>query len=105
MGMLAGLALLRGGFELQLSPFRLLEHKDVTNLVGLAILAAFCTEAFFIYLEPKWLYGLFGGSNSDISPSPEFRKGLSLTKVMFVSSNYVDIVAFMPVVWRLYQVE
>ncbi|CAE7226252.1 unnamed protein product [Symbiodinium sp. CCMP2592] len=31
--------------------------------------------------------------------------GLSLANVLFAAANYVDVVGFMPVVWRLYQAE
>merc|ERR1712217_717628 len=83
-------------FEFPLTPQRFWEQRDVRNLVGLAIAWAFSTEAFYIYLEPKWTAM---GSRMFI------RENISVYKVMFVASNYVDIVAFMPVVWRLYSVE
>eukprot|EP00971_Amphidinium_carterae_P063221 1251278-Amphidinium_carterae.1 len=37
---------------------------------------------------------------------PPVRIGLAVqtSKILFVAANYVDILAFMPVVWRLYQV-
>jgi hypothetical protein len=94
--LLAALALLKGVFDYQLSPFEFLKHRDVRNLIGLAVGSALCTEAFFIYVEPSFLGAMSRAYQRD---------GLSASKVMFVSSNYVDIVAFMPVVWRLYQVE
>jgi hypothetical protein len=78
------------------TPAAILQHTDVRNLVILAAAAATCSEGFFVVFQPSWM-----SESSKIYS----REGLVLSKVMFVTSNYVDIVAFMPVVWRLWQVE
>lgn len=83
-------------FDFPIAPNRMLEQRDVRNLVVLSITAALISEAFYIYVQPMWM-----GQASRMY----IRDGLMLSKVFFVSANYVDIVAFMPVVWRLYQVE
>jgi hypothetical protein len=87
---------LKYAFGYQFSPATLLQHTDVRNLVLMAAAAATFSEGFFVFFQPSWM------SESSRIYS---RDGLVLSKVMFVTSNYVDIVAFMPVVWRLYQVE
>jgi len=95
---LAGaLAVLSLRFDIAPNPARMLEHRDVRSLVGLALAAALAAEAFFVYVEPPW--------TSPHMTRMYSREGLVLSKVLFVASNYVDIVAFMPVVWRLYQIE
>lgn len=92
----AALAIVHYVFDLSLSPFELLRHRDVRDLLGLAVLAALVSEAFFVYVQPSWM-----SESSRIYA----QDGLLVSKVCFVASNYVDIVALMPVVWRLYQAE
>mmetsp|Transcript_79217 Transcript_79217/g.183825 ORF Transcript_79217/g.183825 Transcript_79217/m.183825 type:complete len:316 (+) Transcript_79217:94-1041(+) len=94
--LVSALAILRYVFEFPLSLTRVLEQRDVRNLVILATGAAFLSEAFFIYIQPSWMSEATRVYTSD---------GLSASKVFFVAANYVDIVAFMPVVWRLYQAD
>lgn len=83
-------------FDFPIHPARMLEQRDVRNLIVLAIAIATASEAFYIYVEPIWI----GQANRMY-----IRDGLTLYKVLFVSANYVDIIAFMPVVLRLYQIE
>mmetsp|Transcript_615 Transcript_615/g.1929 ORF Transcript_615/g.1929 Transcript_615/m.1929 type:complete len:315 (-) Transcript_615:92-1036(-) len=94
--LVAAVTILRYVFEFPLSPMRILEQRDVRNLVGLAVSAAFLSEAFFVYVQPMWLSEATRLYTSE---------GLRASKVFFAASNYVDIVAFMPVVWRLYQAD
>lgn len=97
LGILAGcVATLKYVIGFQISPASVLQHTDVRNLVAMAAVAATFSEGFFVFFQPSWM--------SEASRHYA-RNGLVLSKVMFVTSNYIDIVAFMPVVWRLYQVE
>mmetsp|Transcript_65600 Transcript_65600/g.129001 ORF Transcript_65600/g.129001 Transcript_65600/m.129001 type:complete len:311 (+) Transcript_65600:135-1067(+) len=93
---LAALAVLKWQFGLTLTPSLLWEHNDVRNLVGLACAAAFVVEGYLCIMPTSWL-----------SERSQWyaKQGLDLSKVLFTAANYVDIIAFMPVVWRLYQVE
>jgi len=93
--LIAALVILRYVFEFPLSPSRILEQRDVRNLVALACTAAFISEAFFVYIQPSMM-----SESSRI-----YKQSLDFSKVFFVAANYVDIVAFMPVVWRLYQAD
>mmetsp|Transcript_52876 Transcript_52876/g.113330 ORF Transcript_52876/g.113330 Transcript_52876/m.113330 type:complete len:316 (+) Transcript_52876:67-1014(+) len=94
--LILALIILRVCFEFPLSPARVLEHHDVRNLIALAIGAAFVSEAFFIYVQPSWM---------SEATRQYTKEGLVFSKVFFVASNYVDIVAIMPLVWRIYQAE
>jgi len=92
----AALAILRYVFDFPLSLTRVLEQRDVRNLVALACTAAFLSEAFFVYVQPSWV---------SEAQRAYIMDGMTASKVFFVAANYVDIVAFMPVVWRLYQAD
>mmetsp|Transcript_3071 Transcript_3071/g.5402 ORF Transcript_3071/g.5402 Transcript_3071/m.5402 type:complete len:304 (+) Transcript_3071:85-996(+) len=83
---------LRVVFDVPLTHTYLFEHRDVRNLVGMALGVALASEAFFAFVVP-----------SDAMKSGA--AGLSLANVLFAAANYVDVVGFMPVVWRLYQAE
>jgi len=97
IGILLGcLATLKYAFGFNITPSTILMHTDVRNLVLMAGAAAVFAEGFFVVYQPSWM------SESSRRAAAE---GLVPTKVMFVTSNYIDIVAFMPIVWRLYQVE
>jgi len=89
------LALLKWEFDFPLTVGSILQHHDVRNLIIMAFGGALFTEGLFIY-GPAWLVG--SGVFAD-------KDGLTPTKVFFTASNYVDIVAFMPVVRKLYEVE
>jgi len=93
---LAALALLKWEFEFPMSPFHWMEHQDVRNLILLAGGAAFVSHAFFVFVQPSWM----GDATRAHS-----QQGLHAPSILFTAANYVDIVAFMPVVWRLYQAE
>lgn len=90
--LIAALVTLRLVFEVPLSISYVLDHRDVRNLVLLAMFVAFASEAFFVYVMPS-------------ATLVKSQEGLSLAKVLFAAANYVDVVGFMPVVWRLYQAE
>lgn len=94
--LLAALAILRYVFDFPLTLTQILEQRDVRNLVALAMMAAYLSEAIFIYLPTSWVNEATRVYTSE---------GLTASKVFFVGANYVDIVAFMPVVWRLYQAD
>ncbi|CAE8710953.1 unnamed protein product [Polarella glacialis] len=87
----AALAALRYSFGLPWSLSYVLDHRDVRNLILMAIAAAFVSEVFFVFVMPI---------NESVT-----KQGLSVSKVLFAAANYVDVVGFMPVVWRLYQAE
>eukprot|EP00440_Ansanella_granifera_P031497 gb/GFBE01034193.1/.p1 GENE.gb/GFBE01034193.1/~~gb/GFBE01034193.1/.p1 ORF type:complete len:304 (+),score=74.97 gb/GFBE01034193.1/:1-912(+) len=90
--LVCSLAALRVFFEIPLTPSYVFEHRDVRNLVGMAVFVAFASEAFFSLIIP-----------SDAVKAGA--AGLSLANVLFAAANNVDVVGFMPVVWRLYQAE
>lgn len=92
----AALAVLHYEFEFTLNPMRWLEHRDVRNLVFLAGIAAFMSEAFWVWVQPAWM--------TDASRLSG-QQSIDLSKVLFTAANYVDIVGFMPVVWRLFQAD
>jgi hypothetical protein len=93
---LGALAVLKWEFEFPMNPLHWIEHQDVRNLVVLAGGAAFCSHAFFVFLQPSWMSDTTRAQSS---------QGLHVPSVLFTFANYVDIIAFMPVVWRLYQAE
>lgn len=93
---LAAVSLLKWEFEFPLNPVHWMEHRDVRNLVLLACVAALISEAFFAIVQPAWM---------SEATKTYTQQGLDPSKVLFTAANYVDIVAFMPVVWRLYKAE
>jgi len=92
----SAIAILHYAFEFPLTIKSLLDQRDVRNLVLLATGAAVLSEGFFVMVPPSWL--------SEASRQYA-ANNLEASKVFFVASNYIDIVAFMPVVWRLYQAD
>lgn len=96
LNLVLGVAILRVSFDFPMTLQSFLQHHDVRNLLGLAVSAAFVSEAFFVYVEPSWM---------SEATRHYIKDGLVFSKVFFVASNYVDIVATMPIVWRLYRAE
>mmetsp|Transcript_3934 Transcript_3934/g.7991 ORF Transcript_3934/g.7991 Transcript_3934/m.7991 type:complete len:312 (-) Transcript_3934:64-999(-) len=92
----SAIAILHYAFEFPLTFKSLYDQRDVRNLVLLATGAAILSEGFFVFAPPSWMSEASRQSAAD---------QLEASKVFFVASNYVDIVAFMPVVWRLYQAD
>jgi len=90
--LVCALSALRIVFDVPLTHSYLFEHRDVRNLVGMALGVALASEAFFAFVVP-----------SDAMKAGA--AGLSLANILFAAANYVDVVGFMPVVWRLYQAE
>lgn len=89
------LALLKWEFDFPLTASSIMQQTDVRNLIAMAFGAALFVEGLFVYGPPS-LVG--GGLYAD-------KEGLTPVNVFFTASNYVDIVAFMPVVRKLYEVE
>lgn len=88
--------ILKYEFEFSLNPMTWIVHTDVRNLTILSCVAALVTEVGFeISPSSKW---------SDETRS-FFANPLVPSKVLFTAANYVDIIAVMPLVWRLYQAE
>lgn len=83
---------LRVVFEVPLTLSYFMDHRDVRNLVGMALGIAFISEAFFAFIVPSDAMKINAA-------------GFSVANVLFAAANYVDVVGFMPVVWRLYQAE
>lgn len=96
LGLALALALLKYEFEYPLNPMVWAQHVDVRNLLALAVAAALTTEVGFAFLPESWM---------DDTTKEYFRDPLEPGKVLFTAANYVDIVAFMPIVWRLYQAD
>uniref|UniRef100_A0A7S2KB27 Uncharacterized protein n=1 Tax=Zooxanthella nutricula TaxID=1333877 RepID=A0A7S2KB27_9DINO len=91
----SALGLLKWEFGFTLSPVKWWSHVDVRNLVVLSVACSVLIEAYFVVLPHSWL-----------SAKMQFYKQrLDVSKILFTTANYIDIVAFMPVVWRLYQAE
>lgn len=94
--LLVGLYILRNVFSIQLTPAVFAQHTDVRNLTLLACGVALVSEVYFVYVQPAWM-----SNHTRMST----KGGLNCPKILFMAANYVDVVAFMPVVWRLYQAE
>lgn len=86
------LTALRMCFEIPMTPSYFWDHRDVRNLVGMAIGVALASEVFFTMIMP-------GDTNRRANA------GIKLSTVLFAAANNVDVIGFMPVVWRLYQAE
>jgi len=78
------------GFQFRLRTF--LDEREVRNLCVMAMLAAVATEVAVTYILPNQ------------RPADWQDKGF-LKKCVFTAANYVDVVAFMPVVLKLYEIE
>lgn len=96
LGLAAALGLLKYEFEFPLNPMVWAQHVDVRNLIALAVGASLVTEVGFSFLPESWM---------DESTKTYFKDPLAPSQVLFTAANYIDIVAFMPIVWRLYQAE
>lgn len=95
VGLIGALALLKYEFEFPMNPLDWMKHQDVRNLIILACGGGFASHAFFIIVQPTWM--------SDLTR--EQSREFYLPFILFTCANYVDILAFMPIVWRLYQAE
>lgn len=95
LGLLGALALLKYQFEFSMSPLDWIMHQDVRNLIILAIGGAFASHAFFVVMQPSWMGDLTRQQSQE----------MYFPWILFTAANYIDIVAFMPVVWRIYQAE
>merc|ERR1712241_889940 len=69
------------------------EHRDVCNLVLLAIVVSCGTEGFFVQILPAWFGAVY------------VHQRVMASSILLMASNYVDILAFVPALWRLYRVE
>jgi len=96
VGLFSALALLKYEFEYPINPMVWAQHIDVRNLVALACGASLVTEVGFAFIPEAWM---------DETTKLYFQDPLEPGKVMFTAANYIDIVAFMPIVWRLYKAE
>lgn len=88
--------LLRNVFGFQWSLRSVVDEREVRNLVLMGVLGAAATEVGCTYIPENWL--------SD-GTKEYIREGDVLNKILFTAANYVDVLAFMPVVWKLYQAE
>lgn len=86
------LTALRMCFEIPMTPSYFWDHRDVRNLVGMSIGVALASEVFFTMIMP--------GDTTRRAVA-----GIKLSTVLFAAANNVDVIGFMPVVWRLYQAE
>eukprot|EP00928_Gymnodinium_smaydae_P033141 TRINITY_DN23820_c0_g1_i1.p1 TRINITY_DN23820_c0_g1~~TRINITY_DN23820_c0_g1_i1.p1 ORF type:complete len:313 (+),score=80.09 TRINITY_DN23820_c0_g1_i1:96-1034(+) len=92
----AAIYILKNVFDYQFSLRTLMDEREVRNLVILCLVGAALVESLCIYLPQAWVSGetQYYISNRSL-----------LYKVVFTAGNYVDVLAFMPVVWKLYQAE
>lgn len=89
----AVLFVLRTGFDFPNSLTPLETHRDVWNLVLAALIFAVALEAFFVYVLPRWTDFAY------ISDTMLF------SNMLLAASNYVDVLTFVPALWRLHCVE
>jgi len=92
----SAICILHYAFEFPLNFKSLYSQQDVRNLALLATGAAILSEGFFVFVPKAWMSEASRQQAGD---------SLEASKVFFVAANYIDIVAFMPVVWRLYQAD
>jgi len=94
--LIACVLILRQVFSFQWSLKLFVEEREVRNLVSMGILGAVATEVACLYLPAAWV------SEGTLA---YIREGDLVNKILFTAANYVDVLAFMPVVWKLYQAE
>lgn len=93
--MLGALLILRQVFGFKWTLRTVIDEHEVRNLVVMGVLAAVTTET---------LTGIMPESLSDLTRNWNTDK-YYLTKIVFTSANYVDVLAFVPVVLKLFQIE
>jgi len=87
------IVVLRTGFDFPNSLTPLSTHSDVWNLVFAALVLAVALEAFFVYVLPRW-------SNVEYISDT-----MLVSNMLLAASNYVDVLTFVPALWRLHRVE
>lgn len=87
---------LKNHFNFSFSPGAFLEHVDVRNILVLACACAFASEFVVLFIEPRF---------ASFSAYEFMQEGMKPRTLVLTASNYLDIVAFMPAVWKLYVVE
>merc|ERR1712007_193002 len=83
-------------FDFRFSWRTILDEREVRNLVVMAILGAAAAEVACLYLPLAWVTE---GTKLYIAD------GDLANKILFTAANYVDVLAFLPVVMKLYQAE
>jgi hypothetical protein len=94
--LIACFLLLRNVFGYQFHLRSIIEEREVRNLCGMAIVGAAATEVGCLYLPERWLS----------EGTKAYIQDVDITgKIVFTAANFIDVLAFMPVVWKLYQAE
>jgi|EP00927_Polykrikos_kofoidii_P056598 hypothetical protein len=88
--------ILKQVFNYKFSLRCIVDEREVRSLCTMAVLAAAATEFGIYYLPESWMSRetLYYVQDQDM-----------LGKIIFTSANYIDVVAFVPVVWTLYRVD
>eukprot|EP00928_Gymnodinium_smaydae_P065056 TRINITY_DN48254_c0_g1_i1.p1 TRINITY_DN48254_c0_g1~~TRINITY_DN48254_c0_g1_i1.p1 ORF type:complete len:314 (-),score=76.45 TRINITY_DN48254_c0_g1_i1:81-1022(-) len=94
--LVACIFILKNVFNYQFSLRIFSDEREVRNLVLGSCVLAGIVEFACIILPQAWVSGTVGSYSADRN---------MLYKIVFTAGNYVDVVAFMPVVWKLYQAE
>jgi len=87
---------LRNVFGFKFTLRSILDETEVRNLCAMAVVGAIATESACLYLPTAWLSE---GTKSYIQDVD------IVGKIVFTAANFIDVLAFMPVVWKLYQAE
>lgn len=95
-GLLAAIGVLSSVFGYHLTPRTFIEEREVRNLCVMAIIAAFSTEV---------VVGIFPKTFSFAEATGMMQERGFIKKTVFTAANYVDVIAFMPVVLKLYEIE
>lgn len=88
--------MLRQTFGFRFSFRSFIDEMEVRNLTIMALLGAAATESACLFMPEAWMSE---GTKLYV------RDGDLLGKILFTAANYVDVLAFMPVVWKLHQAE
>lgn len=96
LGLVAAIGILSQVFGYQLHLRTFIEEREVRNLCVMAIAAAFATEL---------VVGLFPKTFSFAEATGLMQDRGFVRKTVFTAANYVDVIAFMPVVLKLFEIE
>lgn len=98
ISLIAALVILKKVFDYQFTLPNMLGEREVRNIVVMAVIAAMITETLIDGVLPKdWsISELTRNFIQDRAPTGKF---------LFTLANYVDVLAFLPVVLKLYEIE
>lgn len=94
---IASVVILRNVFGYQVTMRTIIDEREVRNLCLMGIIAAGCTEVAVLAVPQGFL--------SVESTRAWIQDRNLLKKIAFTAANYVDVVAFVPVVLKLFEIE